>query len=167
MSAKDGCEWTIKQNFNRTEIQQSTYPLNSFLTKNDASFKFTVSHAEPAIMNVLLGQQSGSYSAGGMAGANNTQNFVDPWDASSSTGVPNMRPVYRQILIRFPNPGYDTSTSPIGAFSYMQIWKGYFTPAGNPKIGRDNLFELPVTINMEIDPTVTVPETYQWVTIKP
>lgn len=148
---KAGIEFDHKLTFAETEVDQFTTPADAFMTKQEYDIKFNLVEMSPANVLAFLGAAAGSLSVN--AGVS-TQLLGEPQDVSATT-TPSMRALYKQFLFQFPSTGHDQTTSPIGAYGYIQLFKAYIQAHGAIKFSKDNLAMVNVTVRALTDLTVS------------
>lgn len=150
MLDKSGIEFDHKPTYGDVEVDQSTSPVDTFLTKQDWSLKATLVELSPANVQFLLGCQAAALVNGGGV---STLSLGDPFDVPAGAN-PSMRPPIFCVIFQFPSPGHDQTTSPPGAWGYYQFYKAYVNTHGAIKYGKDTLSSANVTIRALTDITV-------------
>lgn len=148
---KSGVEFDHKLTYSEIEIDQSTPGVDAFLTKQEYDLKVSFAEVSPANWNLLFGFKAASLAVGGGV---NTQSLGEPFDVQAGT-IPSMRPTYWQLLVQFPSPGHDNSTSPIGAWGYLQFFKAYVQAHGAMKFSKDGHASIQATFRGLADFTVS------------
>jgi hypothetical protein len=148
---KGGFEWDHKLTYSETELDQSTVPADAFLSKQEYDIKINFLELSPANLNIMLGFNAASLVSGGGI---NTQSMGEPFDVQAGAN-PSMRPTYRQLILQFPSSGHDNTTSPIGAWGYLQLFKTYVQAHGAIKFNKDNMAMVAVTFRALADFTVS------------
>lgn len=151
MIDKAGIEFDHKPTFADVETDALTSPVDSFLTKQDWMLKFNLEELSPANVAFILGAPASSLVVGGGV---STLGLGDPFDVQASAN-PSMRPPYFCAMFRFPSPGHDQTTSPIGAWGYYQFFKAYVQSHGAIKYGKDTLSIANVSLRALSDITVS------------
>jgi hypothetical protein len=147
---KNGFEFDHKLTFTEVEIDQSTTPPAAFLNKQDWDIKLTLPELSPANVNILLNASAASLVTGGGV---STQSLGEPFDVQAGL-VPSMRAVLRTLILQFPSPGHDTTTSPAGAWGYFQFYMVHVSAHGAIKYSKDGTAMCQVTFKALADFTV-------------
>ncbi len=148
---KAGIEFDHKPTYTEVEVDQSTTPVDSFLTKQEFDLKFNLLELSPTFVNVVLGLPAASLVVGGGI---STQNLGELFDILAGAN-PSMRAQFRAFIFQFPSPGHDNTTSPIGAWGYLQLFKAYVQTHGGIKFSKDGHAMVSVTVRGLADTTVS------------
>lgn len=158
---EDGIEIDEKKTWQPMLTDQSAFEVDAFLTERSIDVKVTWYELSPANLNVAMGELPASLSSP----PNATQGGGDFFDILSSSGIPSVRPNFRQWIFYIPSPGHDNTTTPIAAYGYLQIFKGYVNAHGPCKTGKKHLGMMQTTIRGCLDFTIaaSVNRVYKWV----
>jgi hypothetical protein len=158
---EDGIEIDEKKTFMDMKTDQSAFAVDTFLTEREIDLKFTWYELSPGNLNVAMGENASSLSSP----PNATQGGGDFFDVLSSSGIPSVRPTFRQWIAYIPSPGHDNTTSPIAAYGYIQLFKACVVAHGVCKTGKKHLGMMQTTIRGYLDFTIaaSVNRVYKWV----
>lgn len=151
---KSGVEFDHKPTYADVEVDQSTTPVDTFMTKQEWDLKFNLLEFSAANVKLVLGQAAASLVTGGGI---TTQNLGEPFDVLSSSSNPSMRPNFFSVMFQFPSPGHDNQSTPVGAWAYYQFFKAYVQTHGGFKHAKDTLSMMNVTLRCLADYTVAGP----------
>jgi hypothetical protein len=149
MTSKDGFGYDKKDTYLEVEVDQLVEHVDAFLTKREHDIKFSVVELSASNLNVATGERPDTL----IAGSPTIQKLGEFFDLVNGA-APSQRPTYRQWIFRFPAPGYDNTTSPIGKWAYVRFFKAYVFQSGERKFSKDGQTVIPVTLHALADTTV-------------
>lgn len=149
---KTGIEWDHKPTYTEVEADQFLTPVDAFQTKAEYDMKFNMLELSPANLRFIIGAAAAALVIGGGI---STLSLGDPFDVLSSVSNPSTRPPFFALMVQVPSPGHDGTTSPIGAWGYVQFFKAYVQTHGGIKVSKDVASMSSVSVRALTDVTVS------------
>jgi len=148
--SEDGIEFGHKITFSHVKSDQSTWPVDTFVTDQEMKIKLTLQEMSPTNMLIGMGLQAGALAAGPPA----VISFGEFFDIIAAASTPSTRIEFRHWIMRLPSAGFDQGTTPKAGWAYLQLFKAAVTAHSAPKVGKKHLLTLQVEIEGFADSSV-------------
>jgi hypothetical protein len=164
-----------KPTFSEIQIAQLVNPIAAYHTKRAASFKMTLSHVKPEIINMVRGYRPASLVTTlptPSAFGTQVQGMGEPADIGNGGDIvlgagdePRFEADSYQIVFLYPSPNFTKANTPKAKWGYVRYWNAYAKDPGDIKRDKDKHSTVSVSINALTDFSVVgsasrVGETY-------
>ncbi len=148
---EDGLEFGHKITFQHVKSDQSTWPVDTFVTDQEMKLKMTLQEMSPTNMLVGLGLKTESLDSGPPA----VISFGEFFNIIAASSTPSTRIEFRHWILRMPSPGFDQGTTPKAGWMYLQLFKAAVTAHAAPKVGKKHLMTIQIEVEGFTDSSVT------------
>jgi hypothetical protein len=147
---EDGIEFGHKITFSHVKADQSTWPVDTFVTDQEMKIKLTLEEMSPSLMAIGMGLQTDALIPGPPAAIQ----FGEFFNIIAAGSLPSTRIEFRHWIMRIPSPGFDQGTTPKAGWAYLQLFKAAVTAHSAPKVGKKHQMTLQVEIEGFADTSV-------------
>ncbi len=147
---EDGLEFGHKITFQHVMADQSTWPVDTFVTAQEMKIKVTLEEMSPTNMAIGMGLQSDAL----IPGPPSVIQFGEFFNIIAANSLPSTRIEFRHWIMRMPSPGFDQGTTPKAGWMYLQLFKAAVTTHSVPKVGKKHQMTLQVEIEAFADTSV-------------